>query len=273
MASSSVIWFFIMSLMLISLTNGSQASRSDLAALIQSKEGRWGTMSDFIYCDDNHFANGIELIVEPDQGNSDDTSANGFRLKCTDGSILYADNDGVWGSLTYTKHCNESKLIYGFRTKIQDSCGTSCDDTALNSISGYCTDNSELILNPNSSYGEWGESVYCPEYSAVCGFRQQVEDACGDCDDTSLNTVELACCYYVTSIGIKTKYNVNHSLNYIQDITMTLYLNTFQLQSVLTTNTVQDRFHFWKLSDFNKTIQCISNTTNMKKQPSLNGTD
>ena len=155
-------------------------------------------MSDWLYCNDNHYANTIELIIEPDQDTiqeGDDTSANGFRLQCTDGIKLYADNDGIWGSLIFTKYCNNSELISGFRSKVQDPCGDSCDDAALNSISGYCTDNSKLILNPDSLYGAWGKSVYCPSNSAVCGFRQQVEDP-GNSDETALNAVQLACCYY-----------------------------------------------------------------------------
>ena len=87
-------------------------------------------MSDWIYCNDNHYANGIELIIQPDQDTmkeeGDDTSANGFRLQCTDGKTLYADNDGLWGSLVDTKYCNNSELIYGLRSKVQDACGDGC---------------------------------------------------------------------------------------------------------------------------------------------------
>ena len=154
MAQRSLLWYLIISL--IAYTNGSQTSKSDISAFLKSKKGIFGDMSDFIYCDDGHYANGIEYIVEPDQGSGDDTSANGFRLQCTDGYKLYAENDGNWGDITYTKYCDDSELIYGFSTKVEDACGSSCDDTALNSISGYCTDNSRLILNPNS---EWVNGV------------------------------------------------------------------------------------------------------------------
>ena len=43
--------------------------------------------------------------------------------------------------------------------------------------------------------GTWSKGVFCPEDSAICGLKTQVESYQGiGADDTALNAVEFICC-------------------------------------------------------------------------------
>jgi len=60
----------------------------------------------------------------------------------------------------------------------------------------------EITPEAGSSWGNWGNSEFCPSGSWAAGFQLKVEDSCGlMCDDTALNGVKLLC---VDSSGFAT---------------------------------------------------------------------
>lgn len=51
----------------------------------------------------------------------------------------------------------------------------------------------ETIEPESEPFGQFTTMTYCDADTWVIGFRQRVEQSCGDCDDTGLNALELMC--------------------------------------------------------------------------------
>lgn len=67
------------------------------------------------------------------------------------------------------------------------------DDTAANCLELIC-DGATVTANCLTSWGDWTYEE-CPPGQIICGMRAQVESDQGDGDNTSLNGLELYCCY------------------------------------------------------------------------------
>ena len=102
-------------------------------------------------------------------------------------TYLLADaktNWGVWGD---QQLCSNRSNVIGYRLKIQEDCGSFCDDTALNAIQLQCADGT-LINSLVGSSGNWKNWQYCPIGRYLIGFRFRSEvDQGAFTDDTAGN--------------------------------------------------------------------------------------
>jgi hypothetical protein len=73
---------------------------------------------------------------EPDQGNGDDTAANGVKLYCSSRE-LSNHHEAPWGRWGNLIRCPDSTYICGLKTQVEGSQGKG-DDTALNNVIFYC---------------------------------------------------------------------------------------------------------------------------------------
>ncbi|XP_054830428.1 vitelline membrane outer layer protein 1-like [Eublepharis macularius] len=166
--------------------------------------------------------------VEPYQGFfRDDSSLNGIRLHCPDGSFitstvglcirnkisflydilvkergdldvearkyistLTVSNGGLWGKWGEKQLCQKG-YAKGFSLKVQSMLGALGDATALNGIRLHCSDGSLIT----SSVGEDGTWSY--EHSCFLGylisFSLRVSPPQGIGDDTAANNIKFKC--------------------------------------------------------------------------------
>eukprot|EP01084_Bolivina_argentea_P308400 533279_1 len=189
---------------IIHVSSRKRLRREDKTQILTSAEAEWGNWSPWIYCDNEQYAIGFRLAVEPNQRGEDDTGANGFALICSSNSkrgreIIRAPNDAPWGVEEGIK-CRKGGKLVGFQTKVQDKQHKG-DDTALNSVRSWCLGGSKrggsIVLNPKG-WGKWGRVSKCHGNKHVCGFRQRVDTAHISGlkwdDETGLNAIQLACC-------------------------------------------------------------------------------
>ena len=81
---------------------------------------------------------GFSLLVEPDQGDDDDTATNNVRLKCINGQTISGVSRTKWGSWTEWKKCPSGEAVVGLKAQIEKDQGDPGDDTALNGVAMYC---------------------------------------------------------------------------------------------------------------------------------------
>jgi hypothetical protein len=99
-------------------------------------DGAWGDWGSWVTCPSGYI-NGASLKIESGQGAGDDTSANGARFTCTNGSSISANNDGAWGSYLASDTCPAGAAVCGAQTIVEPPI-SSGDDTALNGIELHC---------------------------------------------------------------------------------------------------------------------------------------
>jgi hypothetical protein len=170
--------------------------------------GTWASCMDL--CPAGSYAYMINLKSEAPQGTGDDTSVNAISLWCfnkTTGAFTEHVESGQqsWGTWLAATNCegngnaptNFSNPIVGGNLRLEGVRGAP-DDTSANGLKYTCKDarTSELTATANTGWGSFQGLKNCPMGSAVCGIRTRVEVSQGSGDDTALNGVEFACCYF-----------------------------------------------------------------------------
>ncbi|XP_048349992.1 vitelline membrane outer layer protein 1-like [Sphaerodactylus townsendi] len=161
---------------MLSVTNGGQ-------------HGDWGEVQS---CS-NGYANQFSLMVHGKQGAfQDDTSLNGIRLYCTDGSVITSlvGRHGDWSH----EHSCKSGFLKSFSLRVFEfERGT--DNTVAENIKFRCTDGTETEGHGHNwgRYGSW--SAPCPK-GGICGIQTRVDlrDRQSTQDLTGLNNVKFFCC-------------------------------------------------------------------------------
>ncbi|XP_073480295.1 vitelline membrane outer layer protein 1 homolog [Aquarana catesbeiana] len=157
--------------------------------------GIWGYQGQMDMCPPGTKATGFDLLVEPPQGDGDDTALNAIKLLCTkpgDRTIRaeITSKTGAWGIWTGVKWCSYGAL-FRFSLQVEASIGSD-DDTAANNIKFECP--YPKILEGNGgrwgTYGGWSDMCQ----KGICGIQTRVEDSQGSGDDTALNDVIFRCC-------------------------------------------------------------------------------
>jgi hypothetical protein len=111
--------------------------------------------------------------------------------------------EGTWGTWRQEVYCNNGWLATGFQQRVEPPLGSSKDDTALNSVTLRCKQQSgpafEFISSHDGWWGNWGSQPICPggDYYApdnwVNGARLKVEPSQGGGDDTGGNAAQMSC--------------------------------------------------------------------------------
>ncbi|KAH0625145.1 hypothetical protein JD844_033297 [Phrynosoma platyrhinos] len=154
--------------------------------------GRWGQWGPRHYCPKG-YAISFSLKVQPFQGILyDDTSLNGIRLHCSDGSLV-TSAVGTKGRWTRAKSCRGRDFMQSFRLRVSKP-QLLGDDTAANNIQFKCSNGAQLDGNglPLGQYGKWSKS--CKR--GICGLQTKVDKpkGLGRLDGTGLNDVRFFCC-------------------------------------------------------------------------------
>ncbi|XP_067412489.1 vitelline membrane outer layer protein 1-like [Emydura macquarii macquarii] len=102
---------------------------------IESTVGPWGQWTLNQRCQKSNLMS-FSLIVEPPQGDADDTAADDIHFKCSDGTWMFGGGP-YWGTANPQKNWCSSGAICGIQTKVQTYQGRG-DDTALNDVKFFC---------------------------------------------------------------------------------------------------------------------------------------
>ena len=112
-------------------------------------------------------------------------------------STIRSRNITNWGNWGPAEYCASGHYAVGFRSKVQESCGENCDDTAMNGIQLLCSDGKRI----SSSVGPWGTWAAnfsrCDTFQNVTkkinGFIFKVQSNQGSGDDTATNAIRMFC--------------------------------------------------------------------------------
>lgn len=102
---------------------------------LYSKEAPWGHWYESPYSSEGFTS--ADFLLEGNQRSGDDTAANNLELVTPNGRSMIV-GPTYWGDWQGTQRCTYNKKIVGFKTRVEDSCGGDCDDTALNGVKFYC---------------------------------------------------------------------------------------------------------------------------------------
>jgi hypothetical protein len=97
----------------------------------------WGQMGLETFCSYGAFITGFNLLVEPPQGDGDDTAANSMVATCSNGAVLKPSNGGPWGNWGQYRYCPGGTAVCGMSLKIEPSIGDG-DDTSVNDVILHC---------------------------------------------------------------------------------------------------------------------------------------
>lgn len=160
--------------------------------------GQWGMKQ---LCPLGSWVSGMDLKVEANQGEGDDSALNAVKLICTDVSGNIRDeitsSSGPWGDYRGKKYCHNG-FATGFQLRSEPSLGRR-DDAAAIDLKLKCMDHdtgavSEIIGSELLTFGDWTQEQKCPPETAICGIATQIESQQGEGDDSALNNIDLACC-------------------------------------------------------------------------------
>ncbi|XP_042312968.1 vitelline membrane outer layer protein 1-like [Sceloporus undulatus] len=169
-----------------------ERNRKAVSTISVRNGGRWGQWGPKHFCPKG-YAIAFSLKVEPFQGIlHDDSSLNGIRLHCSDGSVV-TSAVGPKGYWTLAKSCRRKNLMQAFRLRVSRP-QVDGDDTAANNIQFKCSNGVRLRGKGLAwgRYGKWSKS--CKR--GICGLQTKVDKGqrLGRVDATGLNDVRFFCC-------------------------------------------------------------------------------
>ncbi|XP_061485713.1 vitelline membrane outer layer protein 1-like [Rhineura floridana] len=108
-------------------------------------------------------------------------------------SIIAVQNGAPWGLWGKKEYCALG-FATGFALKVEpyQGGGTKGDDTSLNGIRLFCSDDS-YISSAVGGWGAWSEVRHCPVASRLVAFSLRVEVPQGLGDDTGANNIKFLC--------------------------------------------------------------------------------
>jgi hypothetical protein len=191
--------------------------------------GNMGWASCPHFCPEGSFAYSIQLRTERNQHSGDDTALNSIYMDCyhrypdINGNAVYTgtitSQTGWWGDLGTRPVCPTLLVpITRGQTTFLEGKQYDGDDTALNAVVAKCAPPSNTDADVARNAGtttlepshqtSWGVSVAeegtfsssgrvgCPQGTAVCGIKTQLEPKQGSSDDTALNGAAFYCCTF-----------------------------------------------------------------------------
>lgn len=213
-----VTWLLVCALV-PTLVQAQTMSRNDFVGAIYSTNGgRWGNWQQPLFCPEGSYTSGFALEVEQPlknesyigplgnapviskipKSNPDDTALNNVALTCSDRQgrrivNFSAPQSPNWGQYGLETFCSSGEFITGFNLLVEPPQGDG-DDTAANSMMATCSNGIVLTPSNGGPWGQWGQFIYCPGGTAVCGMSLKIEPSIGGGDDTAVNDVILYCC-------------------------------------------------------------------------------
>nr|XP_056714854.1 vitelline membrane outer layer protein 1-like [Euleptes europaea] len=163
---------------------------STLSVTNGGKLGDWGEVQS---CPKG-YVDKFSLKIEAERGAfDDDSSLNGIRLYCTDGSVI-TSLVGKYGDWSDQQSC-KSGFLNSFSLQVSEPVKWA-DATAADNIKFKCTDGTELEGKGIDwgKYGSWSTS--CPKHG-ICGIQTRVEitGRQPNRDVSGLNDVKFFCCH------------------------------------------------------------------------------
>lgn len=179
----------------------SNASSRHVVRWIESPRlTNWGDWTAEEICPPNSWVSAMNLKIEPEQGEDDDTALNGIKLSCTNMDGLHTaditSGEQRWGFYRGKKFC-ESGFASGFQLRSERD-QKSGDDASAIDLMLLCTHTdgttSKIVGGEILTFGSYTQEQICPPGTAICGIRTQIEKDQGSGDDSALNNVDFACC-------------------------------------------------------------------------------
>eukprot|EP01083_Nonionella_stella_P111101 325734_1 len=109
---------------------------------------------------------------------------------------ISANNEGTAGSWPpNVQYCNEGTFGKGYRLSVEPEQGVFVDDTAVNTLTFWCSNNEAIRGSNGGSRGINGPSSYCntANNAFMDGFRQNTDRFESSTDQTGLNDVDIHC--------------------------------------------------------------------------------
>ena len=159
--------------------------------------GRWGELRE---CPFGEHVIGVQLRIQPDQGEGrDDTALNAIRLRCTGGKILKS-RENPWGDWGEWKLITAPDYFMGVQLR-QEKQQTNWDNTKQNwdntGATGLrmMTNNMAQIYPGEGQWGDWSQWLWCPTQFKITGFKTKVATpkSYQDFDNLSLTEVKFVC--------------------------------------------------------------------------------
>ncbi|KAG2486768.1 hypothetical protein HYH03_014567 [Edaphochlamys debaryana] len=159
--------------------------------VLAPNDGYWGSWQGWKSCAAGQYLCGMRV-------RGDDTALNGIAIACSPvpGGTELVVEAGDWGMWSAMARCPGNSYAVGADLRLE-SAQAGSDDTAANSVRLKCSD--DTVLAPNDGYwGSWQGWKSCAAGQYLCGMRVRYEGSGVD-DDTTLNGLQIACCYLPAS--------------------------------------------------------------------------
>lgn len=153
----------------------------------------------------------MNLKIEPNQLNGDDSALNGIQLLCSTFEGRHTghinSSEGPWGFYRGKRYCDKG-FATSFRPRSEPQQGSG-DDAAAIDLKLRCSNNdgsiSEIVGGDILTFGDWTLEQTCPPETAICGITTQIEGVQGD---GALNNINIACCHLPYSIDMLARIQI-----------------------------------------------------------------